>query len=116
MPRWPTFARDSLRGALFRQRKISRARYEGRSRADLARHDLIHFDTVTLNQTWRRDRRSLRIEPRSRTDNADASIEAAIHGLSIARLFSYHVVQHVTEGKLVYALSNTEGETVPLSI
>jgi DNA-binding transcriptional LysR family regulator len=83
---------------------------------DLARHDLIHFDTVTLNRAWRRNQKSLRIEPRLRTDNADASIEAAIHGLGIARLFSYHVAQHVTEGKLVYVLSNTEGETVPVSV
>lgn len=83
---------------------------------DLARHDLIHFDTVTLNRVWRQGEKEIRVEPRLRTDNADASIEAAIEGLGIARLFSYHVARHVTEGKLVRVLPNSEREAVPVSL
>jgi DNA-binding transcriptional LysR family regulator len=83
---------------------------------DLANHDLIHFDTVTLNKTWRRGEAGIRIEPRLRTDNAEASIEAAIQGLGIARLFSYHVARLVAEGKLVRVLAKSEHETVPVSL
>lgn len=83
---------------------------------DLANHDLIHFDTVTLNRAWRPHEAGIRIEPRLRTDNAEASIEAAIQGLGIARLFSYHVARLMTEGKLVRVLADSERETVPVSL
>ena len=83
---------------------------------DLMDHDLIHFDTVTLNRGWRQGHRAMQVEPRLRTDSADASIEAAIQGLGIARLFSYQVRRLVAEGKLVLVLSESERETVPVSL
>jgi DNA-binding transcriptional LysR family regulator len=83
--------------------------------ADLSKHDLIHFDTVTLNKEWRKGRKTLRLEPRLRTDSADASIEAAMQGLGIARLFSYHVASHVARGQLVYVLPKLDREAVPVS-
>jgi DNA-binding transcriptional LysR family regulator len=51
-----------------------------------------------------------------RTDNAEASIEAATDGLGIARLFSYHVARQVAEGKLVRVLASSERETVPVNV
>lgn len=86
-----------------------------KSLADLASHDLIHFDTVTLNREWRHGARQLRLTPRLRTDNADASIEAAIQGLGIARLFSYHVADHVAAGRLVHVLPKSDREGVPVN-
>ena len=84
--------------------------------ADLAHHDLIHFDSVTLNRTWQRNKGFLKIEPRLRTDSPDASIEAAIQGLGIARLFSYAVARQIAEGRLVYVLPNSERDAVPVSV
>jgi DNA-binding transcriptional LysR family regulator len=83
---------------------------------DLANHNLIHFDTVTLNRGWRRGQKTIRVEPRLRTDNAEASIDAASQGLGIARLFSYHVTRHVAEGKLVEVLASHNREFVPVSL
>lgn len=86
------------------------------SLADLVHHDLIHFDTVTLNEGWRPGQGAKRVEPRLRTDNAEASIEAALKGLGIARLLSYHVGNQVAEGKLVRVLPENEREAVPVNL
>ena len=83
---------------------------------DLRNHDLIHFDTVTLNKGWGQGQRAIHVEPRLRTENAEASIEAAIQGLGIARLFSYHVTRQVAEGNLVRVLPNSESEPIPVSL
>lgn len=83
---------------------------------DLASHDLIHFDTITLNRGWRRNQREIGTQPRLHTDNAEASIEAAMGGQGIARLFSYHVASHLAERTLVQVLPDCETETVPVSL
>jgi len=87
-----------------------------KSLSDLARHDLIHFDTDTLNKEWQRGRRTFRLGARLRSDNADASIDAAIRGLGIARLFSYQVADHIAEGRLVYVLPASDRDVVPVSV
>lgn len=78
-------------------------------------HDLIHFDTATLNKGWRRDK-GVPVAPRLRTDNAEASLDAAIQGLGIARLFSYQIGRHVSEGRLIRVLPDIEKQSVPVSL
>jgi DNA-binding transcriptional LysR family regulator len=51
-----------------------------------------------------------------RTDNAEASIEAAVHGLGIARLFSYHVGRQLAAGTLVRVLATSDREIIPVSL
>jgi DNA-binding transcriptional LysR family regulator len=118
--RLPDSSLKAARLATVRQVWVASPSYLGKrglpkSLADLASHDLIHFDTVTLNREWRHGAKQLRLTPRLRTDNADASIEAAIHGLGIARLFSYHVADHVAAGRLVHVLPKSDREGVPVN-
>jgi len=83
---------------------------------DLASHDLIAFDTVRLNAQLRRGGSRETLEPRLLTNNIDASIEAAMQGLGIARLFSYHISHQLAEGKLVRVLANKDDEEIPVNL
>lgn len=78
-------------------------------------HDLIQFDSATLNKGWIRVK-GKPVEARLRTDNAEASIDAAIRGMGIARLFSYQVKRHISEGRLIRVLPNVEKQSVPINL
>jgi len=85
----------------------------------LDRHDLIVFDTLAPNNEWRfteAGRPFIRCEPRLFTDNVDAAIEAALHGIGIARLLSYQVQDHIREGRLSYVLEALEPPPAAVSL
>jgi DNA-binding transcriptional LysR family regulator len=83
---------------------------------ELSNHDLIHFDTVTLNKGSWLGQKAIQLEPRLRTDSADASIEAAVNGMGIARLFSYHVRRQLAEGLLVRVLPEDDNDAIPVNV
>lgn len=82
----------------------------------LAGHDLIAFDSATLNHESRRSGAEARVAPRFLTNSVDATIDAAVRGLGVARLFSYHVAREIAEGKLVWLLPDARHEAVPVSM
>jgi DNA-binding transcriptional LysR family regulator len=83
---------------------------------DLRDHALIAFDSATLNAEARRSSAEGRHAPRFLTNSIDATLEAALQGLGIARMFSYHVRAQVAEGKLIYVLPEFDSEAVPVSM
>jgi DNA-binding transcriptional LysR family regulator len=87
-----------------------------RRKEELSDHDLIIFDSVTLNVESRRSGVEGRLAPRFLTNSVDATIDAAVQGLGIARLFSYHVARQVADGTLVHVLTDTKREAVPVSM
>jgi DNA-binding transcriptional LysR family regulator len=83
---------------------------------DLANHDFIAFDSATLNTESRKHGAEGRLTPRFVTNSIDASLDAALQGLGIARLFSYHVARDVAEGRLAFILDDFNREIVPVSL
>lgn len=83
---------------------------------DLAAHDLIAFDSATLNMESRRSEVEARLVPRFLTNSVDASIDAALQGFGIARLFSYHVARDVEAGRLVRLLPEMTHDSIPVSV
>lgn len=87
-----------------------------RKPADLAHHDLIAFDAFTPNSEWRVGGKSVSVAPRLWTNSVEATIDAAIQGLGIARLTSYQVARQIRERKLVTVLDDVSDETLPVSL
>jgi DNA-binding transcriptional LysR family regulator len=83
---------------------------------DLASHDFVAFDSATLNNEARRSVVESRQAPRFLTNSIDATLEAALEGVGIARLFSYHVASQLAAGSLVLVLPEVVGEAIPVSI
>lgn len=83
---------------------------------ELSNHALITFDSATLNAEARRRPGEGKRIPRFLTNSVDATLEAALCGVGIARVFSYHVSQHIAEGKLVHVLPQANSEAVPVSV
>ena len=87
--------------------------------AQLHDHDLIVFETLAPNNEWRftaEGRPVIRCEPRLFTNSVDAAIEAALHGLGVARVLSYQVQDHVREGRLRYVLQALEPPPAPVNL
>ena len=87
--------------------------------AQLHEHDLIVFDTLAPNGEWRftpEGRPAIRCEARLLTNSVDASIEAALQGLGVARVLSYQVRAHVREGRLKYLLETMEPSPAPINL
>lgn len=83
---------------------------------ELANHDIIAFDSATLNTESKRSGTEGRLAPRFLTNSVDATIDAAVQGFGIARLFSYHVAQQIAGGKLIHVLPDAVQESVPVSL
>jgi DNA-binding transcriptional LysR family regulator len=83
---------------------------------DLGAHDLISFDSQTLNTEARRSAVEAKLVPRFLTNSIDATLEVALQGIGIARLFSYHVARDVAAGRLVIVLPEAHREVVPVSM
>jgi DNA-binding transcriptional LysR family regulator len=86
------------------------------SEADLAGHYMIAFESASLNEEWRRAGSRSHIEPRFLTNSVDATIQAAVDGLGIARIFSYHVARELADGRLVRILANADEKVLPVSL
>lgn len=86
------------------------------SEADLMAHDLIAFETASLDEEWRRPGNRSPMEARFLTNSVDATVAAAIGGLGIARLFSYHVARELADGRLVRVLAANDEKVLPVSL
>jgi DNA-binding transcriptional LysR family regulator len=87
--------------------------------AHLHDHSLIVFEAFAPNQEWRftaTGRPAIRCEPRLLTNSVEASIDAALDGLGIARALSYQVQEHVRAGRLRYVLKAFEPSAIPVNL
>jgi len=86
---------------------------------ELYQHDLIAFDGFAQNPEWRfkdSSRLAIRGEPRLLTNSVEATIDAAVDGVRIARLRSYQVLDHVRAGRLRYLLTEFEPVATPVNL
>jgi len=87
---------------------------------DLLAHDCIAFDALSSGDRWDFERNgvasSVLIRPRLRANTAEAVIEAAAAGLSIARTMSYPIARAVAAGTLRIVLQDYERPAVPISL
>jgi DNA-binding transcriptional LysR family regulator len=93
------------------------ARGQPATPADLAGHDLIAFEGLSLNREWRFGPKLgtiVRCEPRLITDSVDAAIAAAIDGAGVTRCLSYQAQPHVASGRLRYVLDAFEPPPWPV--
>nr|HEX4315791.1 LysR family transcriptional regulator [Kofleriaceae bacterium] len=80
------------------------ARGAPRRPADLAKHDVIAFDSIDATDDWRFRDDAVRVAPRLVVDSADAAIAAAEAGVGVTRALSYQVRAPVEAGRLVALL------------
>lgn len=95
------------------------ARGEPTDVAALHAHDLIAFDNFTRNGEWRFGPAGgtvQRVQPRLLTNSVEATIDAAIDGLGIARVLSYQVAGHLAAGRLRRLLPAEEPPALPVSL
>lgn len=75
-----------------------------RTLEDLAHHDAISFEKISLPGVWRFVSGGAEVEPplrsRLRVNTADAALDAALGGQGLLYALDYHVVEHVRQGKL----------------
>jgi len=87
---------------------------------DLVKHDCIAFEAISVGNQWvfTHGGRELAvaIQPKLKVNTADAGIDAAIHGLGIARALSYQVEDLVEQDRLQLVLRDYESEDIPVSL
>ncbi len=87
---------------------------------DLEAHTIIASTGSSTPPEWRLhdgDRAILvRTHPRFMTTTNDSAIDAALADFGIARLLSYQVAQHVSEGRLVVVLPDYEPPPLPIHL
>lgn len=94
-------------------------RGEPKSPAELARHDLIAFESIEATADWRfgpDGRVGVRVAPRLLVNSADAAIAACESGLGITRTLSYQVRGAVAAGRLNLVLEAFALKPVPISL
>jgi DNA-binding transcriptional LysR family regulator len=87
--------------------------------ADLRSHRIVSFEGVDATREWRfgaDGRIAVAIAPRLTVNNAEASVDAAVRGLGIARVLSYQAEQALAEGALVRILRDDEPSSLPVSL
>lgn len=87
---------------------------------DLARHATIQATGVTGAHDWRfgtgAKTRAIRLAPRLRANDVEASLDAVRHGRGIGRALSYQVFDEIADGRLVRLLAAFEPEPLPVQI
>ena len=87
---------------------------------DLARHDVVSFETVTSPSTWTfwSGGGGLTTSFRSRlsVNTIDAAIDAGLCGAGLIRTVSYQVVEHVRGGRLAVVLQSFEPAPPPVHL
>ena len=85
---------------------------------ELARHECIQFTQLAPAREWSfvEDGREVRarIEGRFVSNNADAAIDAALHGLGLIMVLRYQVQQALADGRLVRVLESFQPEPAPV--
>ena len=87
---------------------------------ELAGHDCITSDVLDAPDVWRfgsgRSEMAVPVRPRMYVTTAEASIDAAIAGIGVARLLSYQVARSMGEGSLILALQDFEPPPRPVNL
>ena len=87
---------------------------------DLADHDCVTFAGISPTDRWsfREEGRELSVPVRSRlvVTTAEAAVDAAVAGLGVVRLLSYHGAAAVAEGRLRLILQRFEPPEVPVHL
>jgi len=90
--------------------------------ADLAKHKIIamtHFGTDSWTFPPVKGSsipRSVQFSPRFVVNSVRGAIASAVEGRGITRLFSYHVAEQLSQGKLQILLAHDEHSAVPLHL
>lgn len=87
---------------------------------DLSSHTLIQSIAISSSNDWVFQENgnpvSMQVEPRVRMNTNDAVIEMALRGKGIARLLSYQIAPHVTDGLLQKVLGEFERPPTPIHV
>jgi DNA-binding transcriptional LysR family regulator len=87
---------------------------------DLAAHDCIAFDAITIGNRWEfRQGKLIRvvaIRSKLKVNTAETAVDAAIAGLGISRVLSYQIDRAVAAGALKVVLDGYESEALPVNL
>jgi DNA-binding transcriptional LysR family regulator len=90
--------------------------------ADLARHQIVAFTNFGLD-SWNFTPaagstipRTVHFAPRLIVNTVRAAIASAIAGRGLVRLYSYHVAEHVRDGRLKIILADAEHPPLPVHL
>ena len=98
------------------------ARGRPKTPADLAKHDVVSFESLPASQVWhfapRRGGRTqaVNVQPRLAVNTAEAAIDAAVAGVGLTHLLSYQAAAALAAGQLALVLRAYEPEPVPVSL
>jgi DNA-binding transcriptional LysR family regulator len=81
---------------------------------DLARHECVRFTGLSPTREWAFLEEKIKIEGRFVTNNGDAAIDAALHGLGLVMVLGYQVEQPLADGRLVRVLEDFEPVPAPV--
>lgn len=81
---------------------------------DLVRHECIRFTGLSLIPEWTFLEAKIRVEGRFVTNNGDAAIDAALHGLGLVMVLGYQVERPLADGRLVRVLADFEPAPAPV--
>jgi DNA-binding transcriptional LysR family regulator len=88
--------------------------------ADLARHRVISFQSVSVPSSWvfESDGAEIATSFRSRlsVNTIDAALDAALSGAGLVRAVSYQVADHVRAGRLALVLEDFEPKPRPVHL
>ena len=95
---------------------------EPRSPADLHRFACVTFDCLDTPSVWTfakggsTDTTEISVRPRFSVNSAEAAVEAAVAGLGLTEVASYHVASAVEQGALTVVLRDFEAAPLPVSL
>jgi DNA-binding transcriptional LysR family regulator len=81
---------------------------------DLARHECIRFSGLSPTPEWTFLEAKIKVAGRFVTNNGDAAIDAALHGLGLVMVLGYQVEQPLADGRLVRVLADFEPAPAPV--
>ncbi len=90
--------------------------------ADLARHDVVSFESLPASQAWHfaprggRRAQTVAVRPRLAVNTAEAAIDAAVAGVGLTHVLSYQAAGALASGQLALVLRAYEPEPVPVSL
>jgi DNA-binding transcriptional LysR family regulator len=90
--------------------------------ADLARHDVVSFESLPASQAWHfaprggRHAQTVAVRPRLAVNTAEAAIDAAVAGVGLTHVLSYQAAGALASGRLALVLRAYEPEPVPVSL
>jgi len=88
--------------------------------AELIGHDCVSFASMSLADAWDfqigRGMQMFPVHSRLVVGTADAAVDAALAGVGITRVFSYHVTEAQRAGKLVTVLDDFDPPSLPVHL